>query len=216
MESLAPDIPLESEIAARMRRWHAHPWHMVQDKVIYTLDGVDFKTPVKPLPTYPWLKYTTEQWLDSRLLAVPKSRRMQMTWLMCYLHLWLAMFHAGMSVFLVSDKEEKSNELVERCRFIYDNIPNDQMLKPRAKSKYCYLGFPGLNSYIRGVPQGAGQLRQYTASAIFFDEFAFWEAGQKETLGAAVPTIEGGGRLTIVSSPLDGPWKQIVFDETLV
>jgi hypothetical protein len=36
-----------------------------------------------------------------------------------------------------------------------------------------------------------------------------------ETLGAARPTIEGGGRLTIVSSAQDGPYKKLVFDETL-
>ena len=207
--------PEAIRVAKNMARWYKHPWHMVQDGKVYTLDSVDYRTPVKPLPPYPWLKVTTQEWLDNKLLLVPKSRRMQITWLMACLHLWLAMFHPGMTVFLVSDKEEKSDELVRRCEFILDNIPDTDILKPKKKSRYCYLGFPGINSYIRGIPQGASQLRQYTASAILFDEFAFWESGQKETLGAARPTLEGGGRLTIVSSVLEGPWKELVFDETM-
>jgi len=124
------------------------------------------------------------------------------------------MLHPGRSIFIVSDKEQKSDELVRRCEFMYTNIPEGTILKPIMRSKYCALEFPGLDSYIMGLPSGAAQLRQYTASALLFDEFAFW-GDAMETLGAARPTIEGGGRLTIVSSAQDGPYKKLVFDETL-
>ena len=122
------------------------------------------------------------------------------------------MFHQGANVFLISDKEEKSDALVKRCEFLYDHIPQGQLLVPKKRSKWCLLEFPGLDSSIRGVPQGAAQLRQYTATAIFADEAAFWERA-RETFSASKPTIEGGGRFTVVSSAQEGWFSDLVFDE---
>lgn len=205
----------ELDVARRMHRWFHDPWAPIADKAIYTLDQTDSITPVKLFPEKPHLELLTRAWQENPLLLVPKSRRMMLSWLMCYLHLWLAMFHPGRAVFFVSDKEPKSDELVRRCEFMYTNIPEGLILKPVARSKYCVLEFPGLDSYIMGLPSGAAQLRQYTASALLFDEFAFW-GDAMETLGAARPTIEGGGRITIISSAEDSPYKNLVFDETMV
>lgn len=200
--------------AREMQRCHADPWYPIKAGYVWTLDQTDYKQPVKLFPARDNLKLLTKEWEDNRLLLVPKSRRMMLSWLMCWLHLWMAMFHPGRSIFVVSDKEAKSDELVRRCEFMFDNLPGDRILKPQVRTKHCLLEFPGLNSYIMGIPSGASQLRQYTASALLFDEFAFWDNAM-ETLGAARPTIEGGGRLTIISSAEDGPYKRLVFDEAL-
>jgi len=184
---------------------------MVKLGLIWTLDEADLQQPVKEFPHEPWLEYVMQEWMDHKLFAIPKSRRMMQTWTMAVCHLWLAMFHEGANVFLVSDKEEKSDALVKRCEFIFDHIPSGRILLPKKRSKFCLMEFPGLNSFIRGVPQGAGQLRQYTATALMFDEFAFWERG-RETLSASKPTIEGGGRLTIISSAQEGAFQDVCFD----
>lgn len=199
------------EVARNMARWHNHPWHMIEDGVIFTLDQADMKAPIKRFPPFPWLEVLVEEWLDNKLVVVPKSRRMLISWLFVYLHLWLALFHEGVNCFFVSDKEEKSDELVQRAYFMYNQIPNDKMLKPKARSIQCLLEFPNLHSQIKGVPQGADQLRQYTATAIFADEMAFWQRA-RETFMAAKPTIEGGGRFTCVSSAAPGFFKDLVFD----
>ena len=206
-----PTESLESKIARNMRTYFNNPWSMVEDGVVYTLDSTDLLQPVKPFPAHPWLKLMAEKWLEEPLFASFKSRRMTITWLMVFLHLWLAMFREGASVFFVSDKEEKSDELIDRAHFIYNNIPSTSMLKPLCKRSYCYLEFPGLNSYIHGVPQGADQLRQYTATAILNDEFAFWSKG-RETFMASKPTIDGGGKVTLISSPMEGFFKELCFD----
>lgn len=207
----APPVTLEEQIARNMLIYADNPWAMIEDKAIFTLDQTDLLTPIKPFPNRSWLKSITAIWLEEPLLALYKSRRMTISWLMCFLHLWLAMFREGSAIFLVSDKEDKSDELVKRCEFMFNQIPDEKMLKPRMKSSYCFLEFPGLNSYIQGVPQGADQLRQYTATAILADEFAFWEKA-KETFMASKPTIDGGGKFTIVSSPKEGFFKELVFD----
>ena len=199
-------------IARNMEVWFTNPWSMVEDSVIWTNDQADILNPFKLFPVHPWLKIVTSLWLDSRLVAVPKSRRQLITWLMTFLHLHLAMYNQGVSIFFVSDKEEKSDELVKRAEFIIKNIPDDKFLKPRYQSSYCHLKFPGLNSYIQGVPMGADQLRQFTATAIFADEMAFWDKG-RETYMASLPTIQGGGRFTGVSSAQESFFMDLVFDK---
>ena len=200
-----------SVIAANMRRYFLNPWEMVKDQIIWTHDEVDLLNPIKQFPNEPWLEHVTYRWLDERLFAMYKSRRMKITWLMAFLHMWLGCFNEGAAIYFVSDKEEKSDELVRRAAFIYDHIPDDVMLKPKAKLSFCYLEWPGLNSFIMGVPQGADQLRQYGATAIYNDEVAFWEKA-RETYMACQPTIDGGGRATFTSSPKDGFFKDLCFD----
>jgi len=206
-ESISP----AAKIAKNMETYYRNPWAMVEDKCIFTLEETNLLNPIKPLPNHKWLHTITDIWLDEPLLAVFKSRRMIMSWTMVFLHLWLAMFREGAAIFFVSDKEEKSNELIDRAEFIYKYIPEDMVLKPRMKRTYCHLEFPGLNSRIQGVPQGADQLRQFTATAILADEFAFWEKA-RETFMASKPTIDGGGKITLISSPREGFFKEICFD----
>lgn len=202
---------LAASIADNMKRWHADPWAMIQDQVVWTLDQVDLQTPVKQFPAYPWLELVTREWQANRLIAIPKSRRMMISWLMVYLHLWLAMWHPGVAAFFVSQSERLSSDLIEKCDFIFRHIPDNVMLKPKIKRKHCLIEFPGLDSYIMGIPEGENQLRSYTATALCFDEWAFWERPM-ESLAAAKPTITGGGRLTIVSTPGKECFRELCFD----
>ncbi len=212
--SIEPEDPsrnIARSIADNMERWFTHPWNMIEDGVIFTLDQADMLDPIKKFPNSPWLQDIVTMWMRNKLIAIPKSRRMMLSWLMTFLHLHMAMFRQGAAIFFISDKEEKSDELVKRAEFMYKYIPDDKMLKPKMKSKYRYLEFPGLDSYIMGVAQGADQLRQYTASAIMADEIGYWEKS-RETFMAMKPTIEGGGRITCVSTANEGFFYELCFD----
>ena len=211
LHDLAQAISPAARIAGNMERYHANPWQMIEDKIIYTFDEVDMLNPVKVFPNYPWLESVTEVWLQNRLFALFKSRRMLITWLMVFLHTWLAMFRENAAVFFVSSKEEKSDELVRRAKFILDYMPNDMILKPVYKYTYCKITFPNLQSRIEGVPEGANQLRQYGAAAILDDEIGFWDR-PRETFMASKPTIDGGGRVSCISSPQEGFFKDLCFD----
>ncbi len=205
---------LAKSVAENMRRWHGDPWSMIKDGVIWTLDEVDLEAPVKRFPAHAWLERITREWQGSKLIAVPKSRRMMISWLMIYLHLWLAMWHPGVAAFFVSESERKSADMIRKAEFIFRHIPEDVMLKPKVKNKQCLIEFPGLDSYIMGIPEGENQLRQYTATAILFDEWAFWKDPQ-ETLAAAKPCTQGGGRLTVVSTPGKECFYDLCFDQTM-
>jgi len=131
---------------------------------------------------------------------------------MCALWLWDAMFGIGRFNAMMSKKEEDSDELVRRCKFIYDNIPAGALpVKPVMEYKYTTLKFPEIDSQIKGFAQGADQLRQFTCSRILGDEMAFWPAARASFV-AMKPTLEGGGQVVLVSTRYPGFFKDLIED----
>lgn len=171
---------------------------------VYTHDAVDRFNPVKKFPAHkPYFEPLVRLWEKEPLLDMVKSRRMTISWLMIALYLHDTIVNTHRSNFFVSKKEEDADSLVERGLFIYDHIPRaiwpDELL-PKPYRKQNHLRFAEIGSEISAVASGADQLRQHTASGILMDEFGFWERG-RETYTASRPTIDGGGRVTIISTP---------------
>ena len=194
---------------------------MVEDGAIITLDSVDLKNPIKKFPTTEYLKQVSDVWLhaDPPLVAFPKSRRMMMSWLVVLLHLHMSMFNEGSRIYFQSEKEPKSAELLDRAEFIYDHIPQELMPRwaiPVLKryKKPPKIEFEKLNSFIEGVPEGARQLAQFTATAVVMDEAAFWHLG-RESFAALKPTTEGGGRITVLSSAQRGWFYDLCYDKVI-
>jgi hypothetical protein len=65
-----------------------------------------------------------------------------------------------------------------------------------------------------GVAEGAEQLRQYTATAILADELGTWQ-WPRAAYTAFKPCVDGGGRLTLLSSAYPGFWAELVRGEVL-
>lgn len=203
-----------------LRRYVSDPWDFLSD-CVYTLDPVNQDRPIKPFPTYlQYCKFLTRLWERENLLAIPKSRRMICSWTFISLYTWDTMFHQGRYNAFVSKKEDDSGELVSRAEFIYNKIPDWRIPKAllpavengkMAKSPPV-LNFPDIQSKIQGFPQGSDQMRQFTFSGMLFDEWAFWEQAQA-AYSAAKPTLDGGGRLTGISSRSPGFFKKVVFDQ---
>src|SRR5262249_16829640 len=147
------------------------------------------------------------------LTAIVKHRRMIISWTIGGgLALWDAMFHEGRHIAIVSSKEEKSAELVSRAKFIYDHIPREALpVKPVMTDKYGELRFPEIDSMIKGYAQGPDQLRQYTCSRVICDEIAFWMQA-RATFTALKPTIEGGGKVCLISTRFPGFFQEVVED----
>jgi hypothetical protein len=162
-----------------------------------------------------YIQHVVRRWQREKRLLLPKSRRVLVTWLMCGLHCWLARFFPGSSIAFVSRKQglndsEGAAELVRRVKFIEEHLPVELESLP-IQYNFARLKYPTIGSEIIGVAQGADQLRQYTLTAIFADEMAYWELAH-DTYSASLPTLEGGGRFTGVSSANPGFFKQAVFD----
>jgi hypothetical protein len=220
----------------------ADPWAWLAYAVT-TVDEVDAHAPIKPFPTHvcpacaryhgglvserccghitrelTYLKLLARQWERATppLLIVPKARRMRLTWLFVALHVRLLLQRPHARIFFVSSKEEKSAELIERARGILARLPpwagggrplKDEGAPPAVR---CL----DTDAAILGVAEGADQLRQFTATAIFGDEIGTWQ-WPRLAYAAMKPCIEGGGRLTLLSSAYPGFWRELVTGEAL-
>jgi len=204
----------EDEWLERVQRIRNDPWEFL--KVVKTLDPADKKNPVKPFPVYlDYLKLYVRLWEKEPMILIPKSRRMKMSWVNIALYTWDATFHIGRHDAFVSKKEDDSHDLVKKSDFILENLDKEQLPKefiPKWELTYCKLSLHETNSIIQGFASGADQLRQFTFSGILADEAAFWEDAEK-MYSASIPTLEGGGRMTVVSSPGPGFFKRLVHDE---
>jgi hypothetical protein len=202
-----------SEVLERYKRYRSDAWAFISE-CIYTLDEVNKDEPIHRFPDKEYLKLYAKLWQRYPLMAVPKTRRMTMSWMTISLYVWDTIFHKGRFTAFVSKKEDDANYLITRAKFIIDNIDRSLLpeeLIPKYNHKFNCLEFPDIMSKIQGFPQGADQLRQFTFSGIFGDESAFWEQAQ-QFYSASFPTIEGGGRMTLVSSPAPGFFKKLCFD----
>ena len=208
-------IALEGEDwLSKIKAIRDDPWAFVS--ILNTLDPADKKNPIKKFPVHlEYLKFYTRIWEKKKKILVPKSRRMRMTWINIALYLWDTCWHVGRHNAVVSKKEDDSNELVKKAEFLLSHIEETDLPKefiPKYEVTYNKLYFPEINSTLQGFASGADQLRQFTFSGIFADELAFWSDAE-QMYSASVPTLEGGGRFTGVSSPAPGFFKRLVEDE---
>ena len=185
----------------QIARYKADPWPFLCEQVL-TEDPHDPAGKIKPFPPEPYLKQLVKIWMKEKKLAVPKSRRMLVSWLFICLHVWLLLFGEHEHIYFAARKEGRdesqgSLELVKRAKFVINNLRSFK--PPPTDQKRGRIYCPSTQSEIVAVAEGANQLRQLAATAIFADELAFWEKAQ-ETYAAAMPTIEASGRFTGVSS----------------
>jgi len=221
---------LRGERTSREKLYRRHPWSFVRD-CCRTLDEITGK--VRRFPRDDgegrretcacggcshYVECLVNTWHRERFLLVPKSRRMVVTWTLVACHYWLARFRENSKVAFASRKQglndsEGSAELVKRAKFIDAHLPPEvpPVLGGRGAYAWCRAQFPN-GSEIVGIGQGADQARQYTFTAYFADEMAFWEQA-KESYVAIMPTLEGGGRFTGVSSANPGFFRQMCYDE---
>jgi hypothetical protein len=197
----------------------ADPWLFLK-YCVYTHDEVDQDNPIKLYPSHLlYLKVLVRLWQKKKKLAVPKSRRLTVSWTFIGLALHDCIFNKGRSWALVSKKEEDSKELVQRAHFILTHIPAEMIspdLLPKLKrgemqSSPPALEFAEIHSKIAGFPSGANQMRQRGFSGLFFDEVAFWEEAE-QAFASAEPTVKGGGRMVLVSTRFPGFFKKVVYD----
>lgn len=213
---------LSSDPLIRYNQFREDRWAFLKH-CIFTRDEVDQERPIKPYPAhFLYCKFIVLMWALHLKIAIPKSRRMTVSWTCLALIVHDIIFFKGKSWAVTSRKEEAARELVSRIEFMINHIPEDMIPKeliPKMKGGGMRSSPPSITfdetlSKVQGFPQGGDQLRQYGFSGIFEDECAFQEESE-DTYAAAAPTIRGGGRFIKVSSRsvVDGGFfKKIVFD----
>ena len=196
---------------------------MFLEHFVITQDEHDPEHPFKHMPfdEMPHIWVLAERWLEVQLLAVAKSRQLLATWTFCACMLWDAMFKQGRLNIIINKREDDADETIDRIRFIYEQLPG--MFKDAIPAKrtpqgqlgaYCKLEFEGNNSIIRGLPQNPDSVRKNTASNLFIDEAAFIERAD-ECYTAALPTVRGGGKLIVNSTPCGHNFFHRIFNDVM-
>lgn len=213
--SLSQREKQELKMLLEWQRWSQDPWQWIKD-CCWTMDEAD-QGRAKRFPDKEYLAHICVVWMRESIIAIPKTRRMLLSWLFLALHLWAALFHPRVSVFIQSKKEKDSAFLMsdERMMFIYNHLPGGYPWPRPVKMNsgpsgvgYSYIKFDN-GAYIMAIGQGADQMRGYTATYVMLDEVAFWE--QAENSWASLkPTIEGGGKVGLISSANPGFFSRIV------
>jgi len=191
-----------------VRRWAKEIIRVKNDNLyflenyVWTIDE-DAEDPTEAFKKFPSQKKRpdlyalADRWNKERVLVVEKSRQMMGTWLFISLHLHRTCFFPGRRTFFQSKKELDAKALKDRAAFIYNRLPD--WMKVAHEDLDVTLSFPGLESLIWAIPQGADHIRSYTSSGILEDEAAF-QPEFPDAYAASLPSIGKHGKLTIVSS----------------
>jgi hypothetical protein len=207
---------LEKDAVARrteMERCRRDLWYWLT-RWVWTKDEHDRNNPFKRFPDKEYLKEITEIWQREKLLLIPKSRQMMITWLIVALYLHDTQFFPGRLNVFQSKKNSDATTLVKRAKLIFDRQPSwmRQPVKYR-EDPQAEMVFPKIESRISGIPQGTNQLRMHTLSGLFIDEAAF-QVKLEDAWTAAKPAVDGGDcRVTMVSSAHPSFFEMLVHDK---
>jgi phage FluMu gp28-like protein len=141
-------------------------------------------------------------------VALPKSRRMFISWLVSLYCQWRARFHSNNAIFFQSETESKSAFIVDkRIKFVEDNLPLVyQKGYEELKTKSGLVGritYKETGSYVWAIAQGDSQIRSYTPSILVMDEVEFHTEGP-QALAAALATVEKSAQIILISTS-NGP-----------
>lgn len=190
--------------------YKADPWLWLTNEV-WTRDEATQQA--RPWPDKPHLKELVHLFLDPDypLIAVPKSRRMMVSWTFAALAVYEARYFPHHAIFIQSETEDKAAFITDkRCTFIEDNL-NEPILRKKyrpirtTKGAIGRITYDETDSYIWAIPQGGSIIRTYTFSRLYMDESDFQAEGH-EALNAALSIAETNKSTKIILvTTSDGP-----------
>lgn len=138
---------------------------------------------------------------DHRIYVL-KARRLGLSWLVLHFALWLAGFdreNSNARILFLSKNLEDAGKMLDRVKRVHGRLP--AFLRPEVKGADSARTFGIRDAEITCLPASPGAARQETATLVVLDEFAFVRDGRAADIWTAIqPTIEGGGKLAVVST----------------
>lgn len=140
-----------------------------------------------------------------RFHLVLKSRQLGMSTTTLALILHKALFTKNAKIVIACKKlSDASKMLTDEIYFALDNLPD--FMKPKEITRNATrVHFKASNSWIQAVAATPGAIRQFQASHVVFDEFAFYNEIRAdldyEMYRAALPSFQRNGFCTIISTP---------------
>lgn len=202
----APDLKLKAAAALELRRrtqasGAAPDVATFIDQYVIIDDAQDHGDGAGTMPFRLWdaQRDLLSDMERARLLLILKARQLGISWLACAYALWLCMYHPGKIVLAFSKGQDEANELTRRIIVMYERLPEAiRAAHPMTKSNTEEVAW-GNGSRVKSMPATPSAGRTFTASLVIMDEAAFmtWAA---KLYTALKPTIDGGGKLIILST----------------
>jgi hypothetical protein len=190
-------------------RWIPGPlhwaWNWTQTFDEHWLDkGLD--GPYHAFPRLPYMPWLFNLMLTSKILFIPKSREMMVSWATVAFAVWFCQSFPRTRVLIQSQKLEKASELVKGTEppgyartlwerqpyWLRDRHPLATRVQDQPADKLAWSN----GSAIQGVPSGADQVRSYHPTLLIMDEAAHLDEAEG-SFGAAIPVCP---RIIVVSS----------------
>ena len=171
---------------------------------VFTLHPIKGKT---PFPDYPFLKDTARSLTANRLVLIPKSRQMMISWIMCALTLFRVL-NGGLHM-LLSKNQFSADELLKRICFVFDHLPGKLNLNTLVRNR-SELAIAGRGRII-SLPATEDGPRMHTPTSVFWDEMAFTPNADR-IWSALKPCLDNQADFTGVSTPngSEGIYAQLV------
>jgi hypothetical protein len=149
-----------------------------------------------PFRLWPAQIHTLQTITDSRLVVVLKARQLGLTWLVLGFTLWLMLLDPAATVLLFSRRDDEAVDLLgTRLRGMYERLP--KWLKVQSFGVDNDHEWELSNgSRVLAFPTTAGD--SYTATLAIVDE-ADLVPDLDRLMRAVKPTIDGGGRMILLS-----------------
>ena len=173
-----------------------------------------------PIPFKPW---DCQRQVLAALHAreptiILKARQIGMSWTVLAFALWLAVFQQGVRILILCKTEGDATELLDRIRWMRDQLDGDPVhshiladLEKPAKERDAVTTLDIGSSTIRALVGTPAAARSETAGLVIADEFAF-QRRAGEIIRALLPTIDGDGRLAVLSTG-NGPEQHPIGGE---
>jgi hypothetical protein len=159
----------------------------------------------QPFITWPAQRKVALAMVTEPKLALPKARRMGISWLAMHYVDWTCE-HNPLTDFarclILSKGQDDAKEMLKRVKAVHENQP-EWLRGPVStdNTQEVYFG----NASVKSLPATESAARSETATLVILDEFAFVRNKQAAGINTAVePTVEGaagqGGQILYISS----------------
>jgi terminase large subunit-like protein len=155
---------------------------------------------VMPFQLWPEQRRVLTIIIINALTLILKARQLGLSWLVCAYALWLSLYRPGRVVLIFSKGQDEANEMLRRIKVMYHRLaPALRSALPALIKENTEEMEWANGSRIKSMPATKSSGRTYTASLVILDEFAFLQWAS-ELYTALKPTIDGGGKLVILST----------------
>ncbi len=176
--------------------------------------GVD---PFQPFPDFEYLRVLLKEWEEvekkpsDKLLMIPKSRQMMVSWFACAMVLYWCLTKKAKRIGWQGKKAEDTNQMLLRVYGLWERLPKSVRDEHPCEQKFMHLRFPSMSCDIHAIPQGEEQVRQYTWSLFILDEMAF-QIDAEPAYYALLPALGKHGMAVAISTAGPGHFETLYAD----